>query len=286
MAQLKTPFIRVMLQEERPHEKLSEYERLRLERIKRNEEYLASLGLSTIKKEQMKAITKARNTAKRVLKPVTPEGDRRLSKRIKGRSSSSMGYDGLVQISYAEADDERFRVVPQSEPSTTVDGVESIDTDRVAVRSSRTLKFSYKSDMVLSEEEKQVLSKNDMDQNYLDKFREFLVYHDKISSQNERNVMRQVTKLATGQGVRYESPRYGWPEGCYFMKGKKVTPLSDLVELMHQAIEAENKHGIDRGNGWLLRHPIKKLLLFQQFCLNNPDFLTSTCKLAKYCEEE
>ena len=275
-----------MLHEGRPYEELSEYERLRLERIKRNEEYLASLGLSTMKKEQMKAITKARTAVKRVLKPVTPEGDRRLSKRIKGKTNSNMGYGGLVQISYAEADDEKFRVVPQSEQSAGLDMVESVDSDRAAVRASRTLKFTYKPDMILSQEEKQVLSRNDMDQNYLDKFREFLVYHDKISAQNERNVMRQVTKLATGEGVRYESPRYGWPEGCYFMKGKKVTPLSDLVDLMHQAIEAENKHGIDRGNGWLLRHPIKKLLLFQQFCLNNPDFLTSTCKLAKYCEEE
>ena len=121
-----------------------------------------------------------------------------------------------------------------------------------------------------------------MDQNYLDKFREFLVHHDKISVQNERNVMRQVTKLAHGEGIRYESPKYGWSEGCYFLKGTKVTPMSDLVELMQQAVEAENKWGRDRGNGWLLRHPLKKLLLFQQFCLQHPDFLMATCKLEEY----
>lgn len=163
---------------------------------------------------------------------------------------------------------------------------ESGDSHHINAQLSRELKFSYVPDIVLSEAEKKVLSKNDMDQNYLDKFREFLVYHDKISEQNERNVMRQVKKLASGEGVRYESARYGWPEGCYFMKGTKVTPLSDLVDIMQKAIEAENKNGIDRGNGWLLRHPIKKLLLFQQFCLNNPTFLASTHKLATYCKEE
>lgn len=94
--------------------------------------------------------------------------------------------------------------------------------------------------------------------------------------------MRQVTKLARGEGVRYESPKYGWPPNAYFMKGTKVTPLSDIVDLMIQAQEAEDKYGRDRGNGWLLSHPLKKLLLFQQFALNNPDFLTLKCKLKEY----
>lgn len=277
------------------YEELSEYERLRLERIKRNEEYLDKLGLSSSKKEQLNEMTKRRIAKKRVLTVNQPSpGDRRSSKRIKSRSirnaNANANDDELVQLSYAEADDQNIRVVKQSDQGSAVELIEGIDSNDANLhlsmaRSPRTLKFTYDSDVVLSEEEKRIFAKNDMDQNYLDKFREFLVYHDKISAQNERNVMRQVTKLATGEGVRYESPKYGWPEGCYFMKGTKVTPLSDLVDLMQQAIEAENKHGIDRGNGWLLRHPLKKLLLFQQFCLNNPDFLTTTSKLATYCRE-
>jgi hypothetical protein len=66
------------------------------------------------------------------------------------------------------------------------------------------------------------------------------------------------------------------------MKGHRVTPMSDIVQLMEEAQECEDKWGRDRGNGWLLSHPLKKLLLFQQFCLNNPDFLTSKCKLSQY----
>jgi hypothetical protein len=95
--------------------------------------------------------------------------------------------------------------------------------------------------------------------------------------------MRQVSKLARGEGVRYESPKYGWAEGCYFMRGTMVTPMSDIVNLMQKAQECEDRWGRDRGNGWLLSHPLKKLLLFQQFALNNPDFLTSKCKLKDYC---
>jgi hypothetical protein len=29
-----------------------------------------------------------------------------------------------------------------------------------------------------------------------------------------------------------QSPRYGWPEDCYFKKGEKITPMTDIVELM------------------------------------------------------
>lgn len=59
--------------------------------------------------------------------------------------------------------------------------------------------------------------------------------------------------------------------------------MSDFIELLNEGQDYENKYGRDRGNGWLLRHPLKKLLLFQQFILNNPSFLTSKLKLKEYC---
>lgn len=105
---------------------------------------------------------------------------------------------------------------------------------------------------------------------------------DKISPQNVRNVMRQVRKLAHGEGVRYESAQYGWPEGCYVWKGKKVTPLSDIFQIMEEGQKAEDTWGRDHGNGWLLSHPLKKLLMFQQFVLENQGFLTAKCKLEDY----
>jgi hypothetical protein len=84
---------------------------------------------------------------------------------------------------------------------------------------------------------------------FLSFLQEFLVFHNKISDPNVRNVMRQVGKLARGDGIRYESAKYGWPENCYFLKGTKVTPMSDIVQLMTNAQEAEDQWGRDRGNG-------------------------------------
>jgi hypothetical protein len=296
-----------MAVEEERHE-LCEYELKRLERINKNEAYLASLGLAKPKEQMMRAMTQKtyRQKKRRLLKVSTPPpGNERRSKRIKRCSSGSNGSspasangkvvveddddddEVLIMLSYAEADDQNLRAVKQRQPNERADEMEAEDGNDIRIQSpyrrSRKLAIAWSEAAIeLTEAEKEVLAKSDMDQNYLDKFREFLVYHDKISTQNERNVMRQVTKMANGEGVRYESAKYGWPEGCYFLKGTRVNPLSDLVELMNKAVEAENKWGIDRGNGWLLRHPLKKLLLFQQFCLNNPDFLTAECKLKEY----
>ena len=62
--------------------------------------------------------------------------------------------------------------------------------------------------------------------------------------------------------------------------------MTDLVALYNEAIEKENTWGRDHGNGWLLRHPIKKMLIFQQFCLNNPSFLGSKCKIKAFYNDE
>lgn len=244
---------------------------MRNERIKRNKEYLAKLGLDIFIPMKKEKSHKKRNIGK----PTSPSKARRSSKRIKSQVVGASRATGVMKHGQEESTVDDFD-----------DFVEDLEDSRNSSWSTRTLRISQTADVILSEEERKVLEKNRMDQNYLEKFREFLVYHDKISDQNERNVMRQVTKLANGEGVRYESQKYGWPEGCYFMKGTRITPLSDIVDLLHQAAEAENKYGVDRGNGWLLRHPLKKLLLFQQFCLKNVDFLTSKVKLAKYCEKK
>ena len=70
-----------------------------------------------------------------------------------------------------------------------------------------------------------------------------------------------------GEGITYESKAYGWPEGCYFMKGKVIGPTDDILHLMEIAQTCEDDWGQDHGNGWLLRHPLKKLYMFQQYHL-------------------
>ena len=105
-----------------------------------------------------------------------------------------------------------------------------------------------------------------------------------ISDANRRLVIRQVTKLVSGEGVHYASPAYGWPDDVIFRKDEPVTMQSDAVrnqfrarhrrddfahrsdigQIIEDARDFENTHGRDHGNGWLLNHPLRKLIIYQQ----------------------
>ena len=72
-------------------------------------------------------------------------------------------------------------------------------------------------------------------------------------------MIRQVTKLVTGVGVDY----HHWPAGVVFRKGEPVTLQDDLAQIKEDAKEFEAEHGRDLGNGWLLNHPLQKMILFR-----------------------
>ena len=65
------------------------------------------------------------------------------------------------------------------------------------------------------------------------KYRYSIIPNWKLTEEEKKvleRIMRQVSKLARGKGVRYESPDYGWAEGCYyFMRWTEVTPMSVIL---------------------------------------------------------
>eukprot|EP00980_Cylindrotheca_fusiformis_P024047 scaffold11455_cov94-Cylindrotheca_fusiformis.AAC.3 len=271
---------------EEEEEELSEYERKRLERIAKNEAYLESIGLGRTNMQKLKDMCRTtnknaqrrrrgnNNKAVPNTKRQQQHQQRRRSKRLRNQDKKQEE-EKHIMLSYYDDDNEKAVVISQDEKnqSNQLESQENSPSFKVPSRSRRSSAMkNNRADFTLTTEEKQALESK-IDDTYLDKFKEFLVFHDKISEQNVRNVMRQVSKLARGDGIRYESP-----------KGQPVTPISDIVALMEEAQDCEDRWGRDRGNGWLLSHPLKKLLLFQQFCLNNPDFLTTKCKLAQYYE--
>ncbi len=282
-----SPFCINMTYEE-PERELSEYEKKRLERIRKNEEHLKRLGLDkftqnfkdTMRKRKSSSGSKNSSKKSKVNKTSRPLVPSRKSSRLVTSASGGSNKDTLVMLDYNQSDGvERVRAQEADEVDSVEEEIVEYTTYRARRRARR-----YNIDAEnweLTDDEKTVLEKGITD-NYLSKFQEFLKYHNMISEQNLRSVMRQVGKLARGDGIRYESPRYGWPENCYFKKGEKIGPLSDIVQLMEEAQECEDKWGRDHGNGWLLSHPLKKLLLFQQFALKNPSFLNAKCKLKEW----
>ncbi|KAL7524007.1 hypothetical protein ACHAXR_000401, partial [Thalassiosira sp. AJA248-18] len=238
---------------------LSPYEQARLDKIKRNEERLRSLGLIDAKKRVRAASATARKRqpstpTKRTLRKnraVTPS-PARSSRRLKRKP---VQYEPLMD------DDESLRIVRKK--------------FKEVKKKTRTTSSNFKCDVPmdvssspLTQKQKAVIGKK-MEDDFLGKFEEYVTEVDTLSDQNRRNVLRQITKLAMGEGIRYESKAYGWPEGCYFLQGTKVGPTDDILKLMDIGRECEEEWGRDHGNGWLLSHPLKKLYQFQQYHLQD-----------------
>mmetsp|Transcript_22133 Transcript_22133/g.51020 ORF Transcript_22133/g.51020 Transcript_22133/m.51020 type:complete len:296 (+) Transcript_22133:85-972(+) len=84
-----------------------------------------------------------------------------------------------------------------------------------------------------------------------------------ISEANVRSVLNRFDDLVTRKGITYKR----WDEGIKFHEGETIDLTTDFETLLQKAKDFEEKHGTDKGNGWLLRHPIKKLHLYKQYIL-------------------
>jgi hypothetical protein len=82
-----------------------------------------------------------------------------------------------------------------------------------------------------------------------------------VSPANARSVMKQVRKLVSGIGITY----HHWRPGTYFQRGLQVHLGMNFDSMFQKAVEMEDTNGKDLGNGWLLKHPIRKLELYQEY---------------------
>ena len=86
---------------------------------------------------------------------------------------------------------------------------------------------------------------------------------NKVSSpDNTKTVMRRVKQLASGKGIEYKH----WKKNLRFNQGIFINIDTTNFDKLHgEAKLWEKKYGKDKGNGWLLQHPIKKLQLYQEY---------------------
>jgi len=85
----------------------------------------------------------------------------------------------------------------------------------------------------------------------------FSVIEDNSKS-NVQRVMYTTRKLSSGHGVTHPQTH------DMFWKNKKVHLGLDFRQMLDDASEWVYNNGGDRGNGWLVEHPIKKLWVYQQ----------------------
>ena len=231
--------------------KKSQYELERDARIKRNEEWMLANGFNPWGSGPLKEIKKKAPPKPRAPKPYVPESERRRSARLKGVVIA------IERLTYDGSDDERPKRRSQSSRRMRVRVVDDLsDEQRAALPEGFTMDAFIESPVI-----------------------------KELSEQNRRSVIRQVRKLVSGEGVHYASPQYGWPDDVIFRKDQPVTMQSDAVpnqfrasrhqrddlhrsdigKIIEDAREFENKHGRDHGNGWLLNHPLRKLLFYQHY---------------------
>ena len=89
-----------------------------------------------------------------------------------------------------------------------------------------------------------------------------LKYYFKViqgnSDSNVYRVVRVVEKLVCGFGIRHPMT------GEYFKKNVDVRLSDDFRLMLDEASEWVYDNGGDRGNGWLIEHPVKKCFVYQQ----------------------
>jgi len=125
-------------------------------------------------------------------------------------------------------------------------------------KKSKAQKQRYSLAKGLSEEDRKKLQNLP---GWLEELREWLLAVDEASESTCQQVMRQVVKMASGVGITY----HHWKTGTWFYRDTKIDLSFDFDKLYDEAVDMEDKYGIDLGNGWLMRHPLVKLKNFQQY---------------------
>ena len=257
----------------------------------RNEAMIQKLGFPNLRKKKMAAIKKNTPPTKKTKKKKYPARPVRQSLRIR-KEGPPTEFLELVDFPDENSVGQRRRrpggglrpqiqsVPPRTPPLQSKDSTRSSilrpdrrvhtvtpepslsvqDIDRIHRRSSsrRSNRNKTSSKTTLSSPP-----------TWLDDFRYYLKEVDGVSCSNESRVLSSVTKLATGQGIGYRH----WPAHIVFAQDCSLDPTlstsstttTSLEEWYDLAIHYEATYGRDRGNGWLLLHPIQKLMQYQQW---------------------
>ena len=218
------------------------YELERKMRVRRNAEFMKSLGLGDGVK-----LAAPKPFAARAPRKKAPAGPKRRSPRTK---SGGATYTGM-QVDHSMDDDARDGDYDSD------DSDDDDDDDARAVRRPRRAAVEP-----LTDAQRAKLA----GAGWVAGFEKWLRKGDgrtaPASKSNIARCMPQVKKLAAGAGIKY----YRWNRGDAengFLVGASVDMSSDLIQHWHDGKDHEARYGKDLGNGWVLNHPLKKLVLYQ-----------------------
>mmetsp|Transcript_20482 Transcript_20482/g.24408 ORF Transcript_20482/g.24408 Transcript_20482/m.24408 type:complete len:266 (-) Transcript_20482:3-800(-) len=127
-------------------------------------------------------------------------------------------------------------------------------TDKKAVKRRKVLEFD--SCPPIGDAMMQQLTRISSDE-WVEDMQRYFAEHQGNSVNNVQRVMLVVRRLAAGVGVQHPATREG------FKKNEKIHLGCNFRAMLDDASEWVYSNGGDRGNGWLIEHPVKKCLIYQ-----------------------
>lgn len=233
---------------------LSPYERQRLANMAANEAALAALGISSAVDAMRRAATpQAKAIDPEVRAARALERQQQLIDAQANRRTSSR----LADTGDAERAPKRFAEEFNAEDEALEEALYRQSKKRAKTAGSGRGGKQREGAAVLSPEERaSVAAAYEEAEGWLQEMNKF--FSSKLSDANLRNVMKQATALATGEGVPHTFTK------AWFRKGEPVTLDEDLGELRAAANRFLRPED-DPGHGWRLDHPIGKMGLFQAY---------------------
>lgn len=195
------------------------YQEMRNANVKSNEKRLRELGLDKMK------------VGRKVRSPTTP-----MRKPPTSTMTTPPSFESPTRRS------NRVRRVTPERPGLEEDPFCELTPPAKRAKTRRNSMASSVSARSLSKKDRKVLENLP---DWLNSMEKYLCEEENLSHQNVTSVMRQVVKLSTGVGITYSR----WDERIAFAKGSPVDMSADFDLLYVEAVNFEEEHGRDLGNG-------------------------------------
>lgn len=248
-------------------EEISEYEYRRHLKVRRNILQLASLGLvatppgggaaRSISSSSVSSST--RHEQRRRSAAVAPV---RRSARISGESSRERRRRRRPTDRYGSAtlDAHPYDRAPDDVVVVVVD-LDHRPSPPPAKRRRRSV--NHKDMRILDATEREELARSleaATTTGWIEDMEHYMTHTLRNSETNVRMTMRQVRRMVAGDGVRHQSSRR---PGNVFRPRTKISITDDLASLHVEAASWVDDHGGDVSHGWLVQHPIRKMMFYQ-----------------------
>ncbi len=215
-------------------------EKVRLKR-KKNQERIEALGLANISRRQQRSHSiRTPVQKKRAISPSRSTPPRR-SARV---SKDPVKFEALD----ARSDYDKLLLQKRIE-------IRSKEGNKSRRSSLKKRKFDLGKQ--ISASQRKLLKSLPME-DWVEDMEHYFLVEEGNSKSNVQRVISVVRKLVEGDGVRHPQTQE------FFLRNSTIHLGMDFRKMLDDASEWVYSNGGDRGHGWMIEHPVKKIWVYQQ----------------------